>query len=96
MQMVRDYIEENRLSKASLARTLGLSPEALHFRLRGDFIECQFLIKLCKALNNDFYQDVSELIGMDKQSSKIAELEKEIEMLNREKELLISIIGNDK
>lgn len=92
MQIVRLYIEANRLSKASLARSLGMTPKALGLRLSRDFVDAAFLVKLSKVCNNDFFNDVSMLMGMHKTDERILELEKEIEILNREKELLKELL----
>lgn len=62
-------------------------------RIDGDYVDTVFLQKLCRVCNHDFFNDVSELMGMNVHSDKIMELEKEIEMLNREKELLKEIIS---
>jgi len=92
MLLVREYIRENRLSKSSLSRSLGMTISAFVRRIDGDYVDTVFLQKLCRVCNHDFFNDVSELMGMEVHSEKIHELDKEIEMLNREKKLLEKLL----
>lgn len=95
-KMVKDYIEDNRYSKASLARAMGISNPSLSKRLNGTFMDVESLIRFSKFLNHDFFSDISDLLEVQKSKNetdiKIQELEKEVEILKRERDLLSEIL----
>lgn len=97
-KLVKDYVEENRYSKAVLARSMGISDPGVWKRLNGDFMEVETLIKFSRSLNHDFFNDISELLGLPKSETEkdvqLAELKKEVEILKRERDLLKEIISS--
>lgn len=103
-KFISEYIEKKSISKAALARALNISPQTVEYRVKTATMPTDFLLKMCHALNHNFFTDIALMLPetyststevIDMKAIEIAHLKQEIIMLNREKELLSSIIkGN--
>ncbi len=93
-KMARDYISENRLSKSSLARSMGLTPKNFMLRLNNENMTADFIMKLSHVSNHNFFYDMALMMDVLPvlDNEEIIQLKNEIEILNREKELLRDII----
>lgn len=103
-KFISKYIESKSISKAALARALNISPQTVEYRVKTSTIPTDFLLKMCHALNHNFFADIAQMLPetysisndiKDIKAIEIAYLKQEIAMLNREKELLASLLkGN--
>jgi DNA-binding Xre family transcriptional regulator len=103
-KFISNYIENKSISKAGLARALNISPQTVEYRVKTATIPTDFLLKMCHALNHNFFADIAQMLPetyststevIDVKAIEIANLKQEINMLNREKELLASLLkGN--
>jgi len=100
--LLKGYIKENNVSKAALARALEIGPANLEVRLKQDWIRTDILLKICTLLEHNFFADIATSLpekfstNKAKDSTKdnlIAELELEIKMLKRERDVLSNLIS---
>ena len=99
--LLKRYIKENNVSKAALARALDIDPANLEVRLKQSWIRTDILLKISKLLEHNFFADIAAVLpekfstNKIKDSTKdnlIAELELEIKMLKRERDVLSNLI----
>jgi hypothetical protein len=100
--LLKRYIKENNVSKAALARALSIGPANLEVRLKQDWIRTDILLKISILLEHNFYADIAAMLPEKFSTSKIkdstkdnliAELELEIKMLKRERDVLSNLIS---
>ncbi|MGQ7946440.1 hypothetical protein [Flavobacterium sp. WC2509] len=100
--LLKGYIKENNVSKAALSRALDIDPANLEVRLKQAWIRTDILLKISNLLQHNFFTDIAALlpdkfstnkIGDQAKDDLIAELELEIKMLKRERDVLSNLIS---
>lgn len=100
--LLKRYIQENNVSKAALARALGIGPPNLEVRLKQPSFRTDVLFKISNLLEYNFFADIATLLPEEFSTNKItdktkdnliAELELEIKMLKRERDVLSNLIS---
>jgi hypothetical protein len=101
-EILQRYIKENRVSKAALSRALGIDPANLEVRLRKSWMRTDVLLKISGLLEHNFFADIGGLLPEKFETNKaidnskdelIANLELEIKLLERERDLLSTLIS---
>jgi plasmid maintenance system antidote protein VapI len=101
--LLQRYIKENNVSKAALARALDIGPANLEVRLKQDWIRTDILLKISQLLEHNFFTDIAASLPEKFSTNKtkdlakdnlIAELELEIKMLKRERDMLGNLISS--
>ena len=99
--LLKKHLTLHKISRASLARRLGLHDAAISRYQRSDSISLQSIAKLSHALKHNFFADLADLLpdSYTKDLSKIIEkdakitaLETEIMVLKAEKEVLLQVL----
>jgi plasmid maintenance system antidote protein VapI len=100
--ILKRYIKENNVSKAALARALGIGPPNLEVRLKQPSFRTDVLLKISSLLEHNFFADIATMLPKEFSTNKIenqakdnliAELELEIKMLKRERDVLSNLIS---
>lgn len=99
-KMLRDYFAEKRIRKNALSRFMGKNISTLVVFQKNNSIQTKWLWELCHALQYNFFADIAAQLpggfatksASTEQADKIAQLEQEIIMLNREKNLLLEAL----
>lgn len=98
-KVVSDYIRENKVCKASLGRSLGLSVKGVEGQTSTHAMRVDILAEMSALLKHNFFADLAAEFPKefsdnvsDEKELIIDQLRSEVEMLNREKELLLGII----
>ncbi|MGK4566986.1 helix-turn-helix domain-containing protein [Flavobacterium sp. 3HN19-14] len=100
--LLTDHIAKNKVSKTALADVLKISSSNLEARLKRTSIQADVLLKICDALNHNFFADIAALMPVEFSTStnpditkdeRIAELELEVKMLQRERDVLSGVIS---
>ncbi len=101
--IIKDYIKENKISSAALARTLGVDDATVLSYQKSSGGNNATLLKLCHALKHNFFADIAALLPKaystsavidDTDSQKIKALEQEIIILKAEKAVLLLAMGS--
>ena len=99
--LLKTYIDLKRIRRAALARILGKSLKSVMDYEKKDSIQTRTLWEICAVLKHNFFMDIALQLpkeftcGTDifeEKNQQIAALEKEVEQLKRDKEMLIEII----
>ena len=99
--LLKKHLTLHKISRASLARRLGLHDTAISRYQRSDSINLQSIAKLSHALKHNFFADLADLLPdsyskdlskIIEKDAKIALLEREIEILKAEKEVLLQVL----
>ncbi|MAL61187.1 MAG: hypothetical protein CMC14_14195 [Flavobacteriaceae bacterium] len=101
-KLFRDYVEENRIYQSVLAKILGKTQSVLlRYRFRKS-LQCYLLWELSVGLKHNFFMDVASQLPDTYSTSapdvtlpykeRIAALEKELETVTRERDLLKEVI----
>jgi len=97
--LLKKYLTLHKISRASLARRLGMENSAISRYQKSDSVNFQIIAKLSHALKHNFFADLADLLpesySKDKtkwmeKDARIAALEREIEILKAEKEVLLT------
>jgi hypothetical protein len=98
--MLTSYFKEKRIRKSALARVMNRRPNTIYGYEKNSSIQTAILWELCHALQYNFFADIAVQLpagfatksASSEQTDKIAELEQEIIILNREKNLLLEAL----
>ncbi|MES2543938.1 MAG: hypothetical protein V4548_03570 [Bacteroidota bacterium] len=99
--MLQDYFNKNGVSKAALSRALQTAPSSLEARLKKATMPTDFLLKISTLLEHNFFADIAATLPLEfssdtqrdaTQEEKIATLELELKLLQRENETLTNLI----
>jgi len=99
--IIKKYFVDAKIYKSALARTLGVNDAVVLAYEKRTSTTTATLLKLSHALKHNFFGDIAALLPKDytttapvdnSNSIKIAQLEQEIIMLNREKNLLLEAL----
>lgn len=100
-EMLTNYFNTKRIRRAALARKMGIMLQSLTGSQKTTSIQTDKLWKFCYALEHNFFADIAHQlpatfttttdVQADSQQ-KIAALEKEIEKLKIEKEMLMLMV----
>ena len=96
--LLKNYLTLHKISRASLARRLGVDDSAISRYQKSEAINFQIIASLSHALKHNFFADLADLLpesyskdetkGMEK-DARIASLQREIEILKAEKLVLL-------
>ncbi|MCU7618859.1 hypothetical protein NZ698_16890 [Chryseobacterium sp. PBS4-4] len=102
-QVLKAHIDRNKISKSALARYIGKDPGViLHYQKR-ESLQLSVLWELSLAVKHNFFSDIASKLPTEfstdvpKDQSKdirISELEREIEILKAEKNMLLQVLQN--
>ncbi|TRX42161.1 hypothetical protein [Flavobacterium restrictum] len=96
--MLKTYIDHHRISKASLARYLGIQDSVVLRYQKSATLQAALLLRLSHALKHNFFQDIASTLPSTYTTTapldttkdvKIAALEQEIIILKAEKAVLL-------
>ena len=96
--IVKQYIDKNKITKASLARKLNISGSAIIAYQKSASLKTGTLLELSHALKHNFFQDIASMlpraystdVPVDQtKDQRIAELELENMILKAEKAVLL-------
>ena len=96
-EILATYFKEKRIRKSALARVMNRRPDTIYGFEKNGSIQTAILWELCQALQYNFFADMAAQLPADfatksassEQTDIIAQLEQEISILNREKNLLL-------
>ena len=99
-ELLRAYFKEKRIRKSGLARVMNRRPDTIYGYEKNSSIQTAILWELCHALQYNFFADLAAELPEtyakkatnNEQAEKIAQLEQEIVMLTREKNLLLEAL----
>ena len=99
-ELLTTYFKEKRIRKSALARVMNRRPDTIYGYEKNSTIQSAILWELCHALHYNFFADIAAQLpasyatksASTAQADKIAQLEQEISMLNREKNLLLEAL----
>jgi hypothetical protein len=100
--LLQKYFKEKNVSKAALSRALGVSPANFETRLKQTWIRTDILLKISHLLQHNFFADIGASLPKEFPSNQvtdktkdelIANLELEIKILKRERDMLSSLIS---
>lgn len=101
-KLLQEYIKENNVSKAALSRALGLNAANFEVRLKQSWFRTDVLWEISHLLQHNFFDEIATKLPKDFPTNKetdktkdklIANLELEIKMLKRERDMLSSLIN---
>ena len=98
--LLTTYFKEKRIRKSALARVMNRRPDTIYGFEKNSSIQTAILWELCHALQYNFFADIAAQLpagfatksASSEQADKIAQLEQEIIILNREKNLLLEAL----
>lgn len=102
-QMLKDYFKKRRTGKSALARRIGRTDNAILNYQKRPSLQSGIIIELSHALKHNFLADMAYLLPAEytndvpidtSKDIRIAELEKEVEILKAEKAVLLLALGN--
>lgn len=73
--IIKGYLADTGWSQAKLARALGEKPQPFGQKLKANGLDTEYLMRICKILNRDFFSDLSTLLRQELAASKGAELD---------------------
>lgn len=97
--LLKKYLTLHKISRASLARRLNVDDSAISRYQKSDSINFQIIAKLSHAMKHNFFADLADLLPESyskdetktmEQDARIAALEREIEILKAEKDVLLT------
>ncbi len=101
-QILKNYINKNKISKAALARKLGLVDSTILRFQKSNSLQNNTLIRICFALKHNFFADIAALLPKEfstdapqdtSKDQRIAQLEQEILILKSQLEVLKEVMG---
>jgi hypothetical protein len=99
-ELIKTYFEQKRIRRAALARLMGKSLKAVLQHEKNSTIQTRILWDLSVALKHNFFMDIAQMLPNDfstndaifeEKNNRIAELEQEVAILKKEKELLLEV-----
>ncbi len=101
-EIVKNYIDTNRIFKSSLARKIDKADSTIIRYQNSETLQTSIILELSHALKHNFFAEIAMLLPPEYSAPKteqasanlqtILELQKEIEKLNIENNLLKSIV----
>ena len=100
-QLLLNYFEKHRTHKAALACLLQVKPTAILRYQKRDSLQISILINISHALKHNFLMDIAQELPQEYTTNKpmfvekeaeIEALRKEVEILKKEKALLLEIV----
>ena len=100
-RMLNSHIVKNKISKAALARKLDINDRYIQRYENRDSLQFSLILQLCHALRHNFFTDIAAMLPQtytattlpdDSKDRRIAELEKEIDVLKAEKAVLMEAV----
>ena len=100
-ELIKNYFELKRIRRAALARVMGKALKTLLSYEKNSTIQTRILWDLSIALKYNFFMDIALLLpkefhcGTDifeEKNKRINDLEKELEQLKKEKQLLVDVL----
>lgn len=96
-KLLTNFFDEKRIHKSALARAINRLPKTVYSYEKNSSIQTSILWEMCHALKHNFFDDIATMLPdtfttnrpVATTFARIAELEQEIEILNREKLLLL-------
>ena len=101
-ELLSSYCNRNRIYKSALARKTGIGYQSLIKHLKSETLRLDTLLKLSEGLGHNFLMDIAVQLPKDyttdapidlTTANKIEALERKIELLEAEKQLLLQVIG---
>lgn len=102
-ELINEYFEKKRIRRAALSRVMGKTLRAIIRYEKNETIQTRLLVELSRALRHNFFMDIAMMLPseftttkdiFEEKNRKIDELQKENEVLKKEKELLMELIKN--
>jgi transcriptional regulator with XRE-family HTH domain len=100
--LIKQYLTANKISKASLARKMGVSDSTILSYQKNSGLNNSTLIVLSHALRHNFFADIAALLPTtyttdapidSSKDQKIAQLEADLKMARLEIEVLMRVVG---
>jgi hypothetical protein len=100
-ELIKTYFEQKRIRRAALARLMGKSLKSVLQHEKNISIQTRILWDLSVALQHNFFMDIAQMLPNDfstnedlfkEKNDRINELEQEVAMLKKEKELLLEVL----
>lgn len=97
-QILENYIKQNKISKASLARAINRTDNAILYFQKKISIQSSIILELCNALKHNFFMDIAAQLPVEfttnasidtSKDLRIAALENEIALLKAREEVLL-------
>ncbi|REG88372.1 hypothetical protein [Flavobacterium aquicola] len=101
-ELLAAYCTRNRIYKSALARKTGIDYQSLIKYFKSKTLRVDILLKLSEGLEHNFLMDIAAQLpknyttdaAIDQTAAdKIEALERKIELLEAEKQLLLQVIG---
>ena len=92
-KLLADYIQNNRINRAELARKLNKSNTSVYQYAESPSLQMNILWKTSLALNYNFLAELGELLPVNYITVREKELQKQVETLQRELEKLNIELG---
>jgi hypothetical protein len=100
-ELLKNYFDAKRIRKAALSRLLGKKLNTLMYYEKSKSIQTQTLLQISVALKHNFFMDIAMMLPNDystnddlfkEKNDRIKELERDVELLTKEKELLMEVL----
>jgi hypothetical protein len=100
-ELLKAYFDQKRIRKAALSRLMGKKLKALLQYEKNTTIQTRILWDLSAALQHNFFMDIAMMLPNDystnddlfkEKNDRIKELEHQVELLTKEKELLLEVL----
>lgn len=100
--LIHTLFENRRIRRAALARHLNIRLESLMKYETKESIQTKRLLEICHQLKHNFFMDIAQTLPADYASNKnifeekdqqIAQLQKEVEKLSIERDILLKVKG---
>ena len=101
-ELLTAYCTRNRIYKSALARKTGIDYQSLVKYLKSKTLRLDILLKLSEGLQHNFLMDIAVQLPKNYSTdapidqttaNKIEALEKKIELLEAEKQILLQVVG---
>lgn len=97
-QILNNHVRRNRFHQSALARNIGVRSETIANFLRRPDNRISYIWRICFALNYNFFADIAAKLpatmrcAPTAKDERIAELEKEMQQLRTERDILQGVI----
>jgi hypothetical protein len=100
-ELIKAYFDQKRIRKAALSRLMGKKLKAILQYEKNTTIQTRILWDLSVALQHNFFMDIAMVLPKEystnddlfkEKNDRIKELERDVELLTKEKELLMEVL----
>lgn len=88
-QLFENYLKQNKISKASLARAIDRSDNAILYFQKKSSIQASIIMELCHALKHNFFMDIASQLPAAYTTTAVADQDKDVKIIALQQEIML-------